>query len=172
MSVQVLFGLSVAFSFLTWGIVTARYIWPALRGRARADALEPLLVLHAFRFVGLSFLVPGVVSPDLSATFAVNAAYGDLIAAVLALLALAALRGKLGIPLVWIFSIWGSADLLDAFYRANSSGLTPGQFGAAFFIPTAIVPLLFITHGLMFWLLLRSPSQGSVSHNLLLSASG
>jgi len=64
------------------------------------------------------------------------------------------------------------ADLLDAFYRANSSGLTPGQFGAAFFILTAIVPLLFITHGLMFWLLLRSPSQGSVSHNLLLSASG
>jgi hypothetical protein len=172
MPVQALFGLSVAFSFLTWSVVTVRYVWPALRERSRADALEPLLILHAFRFVGLSFLVPGVVSPDLPPSFAVNAAYGDLIAAVLALLALAALRGKLGTPLVWIFSLWGSADLFDAFYRANSSGLTPGQFGADFFIPTLIVPLLLITHGLIFYVLLRRPSQASVSRSLPLSASG
>ncbi len=172
MPVQALFGLSVAFSFLAWGTVTARYIWPALRDRSRIEAIEPLLVLHAFRFFGLSFLVPGVVSPDLPATFAFDAAYGDIIAAVLALLALAALRGRLGSPLLWIFNIWGSADLLNAFYQANLSGLAPGQFGAAFFIPTVIVPLLLITHGLMFWLLLRNPSRASVSRSPRLSASG
>ena len=33
--------------------------------RSRIDALRTLLVLHAFRFIGLSFLVPGVVSPNL-----------------------------------------------------------------------------------------------------------
>jgi hypothetical protein len=60
-----------------------------LRRRSNADALRPLLTLHAFRFVGLAFLVPGVVSPDLPAAFANPAAYGDLAAAVLALLALA-----------------------------------------------------------------------------------
>jgi hypothetical protein len=52
--------------------------------------------LHSFRFVGLAFLVKGVVSPELPAAFAVPAAYGDLIAAVLALLALAALRSGFG----------------------------------------------------------------------------
>jgi len=82
MPVQALFGLSVLFSFITWGIVAAAYIWPALRDRPRIEALRALLILHSFRFVGLAFLVPGVVSPDLSAQFATAAAYGDLVAAV------------------------------------------------------------------------------------------
>ena len=158
-----LFGLSVAFGFLAWGIVTAKYIWPELRNRSRVDALRPLLVLHSFRFIGLSFLIPGVVSPDLPHTFAFDAAYGDIVAAILAMLALAALRSPLGIPLVWIFSLWGSADLLNAFYQGSAAGLLPGQLGAGYFIPTAIVPLALITHGLMFRVLLQRepvPAKG------------
>jgi hypothetical protein len=141
---------------VAWGIVAAKYLWPALRSRPRADALRPLLHIHSFRFIGLSFLVPGVVSPDLPAAYARPAAYGDLIAALLALVALAALRSRPGIVLVWVFNIWGSADLLNAFYQGVIGvGLEPGQLGAAYFIPTVVVPLLLITHGLVFWLLLR-----------------
>jgi hypothetical protein len=152
---QVLFGISVAFSFLAWGIVAARYIWPHLRNKPRVEALRPLLILHSFRFVGLAFLVPGVVAPELSAAFAGPAAYGDLIAAVLAVLALAGRGSKLGMFLVWVFNLWGSADLLYAFYQGNSVGFVPGQLGAAYFIPTVVVPLLLITHGLVFRLLLQ-----------------
>jgi hypothetical protein len=83
---QAIFGISVAFSFTAWGIVAAPYLWPELRDQPRAQALRPLLVLHSFRFIGLAFLVPGVVSPELSAAFAHPAAYGDLLAAVLACL--------------------------------------------------------------------------------------
>ena len=83
------------------------------------------------------------------------AAYGDLIAALLALLALSGLRTKLGGILVWAFSIWGSADLLYAFYEGNQGGLQVGRLGAAYFIVTFAVPLLLITHGLIFRLLLR-----------------
>jgi hypothetical protein len=152
-----LYATAIAFSFIAWGIVTAQYIWPELNHRSRADALRPLLLLHGFRFVGLSFLVPGVVSPDLSASFANPAAYGDLAAAILALLALAAdLRRKLGLALAWVFNIWGTADLLYAFYQGNQVGLEPGQLGAAYFIVIVLVPLLFITHGLVFMLLLRN----------------
>jgi hypothetical protein len=154
MPTQALFGVSVAFGFLVWGIVAAYALWPALRSRSRIDALRPLLILHGFRFIGLSFLIPGVVSSDLPAAFAFDAAYGDIVAAMLALLSLAALRTRLGIPLVWIFNIWGSVDLINAFIQGNASGLLPGQLGAAYFIPTAIVPLLMITHGLIFRLLL------------------
>src|SRR5215510_4848504 len=90
MSQSILFLItSVGFSFIAWGIVVAWYVWPELRGRSRAEAMRPLLVLHSFRFVGLSFLVPGVVSPNLPAAWAGPAGYGDLIAAILALLALA-----------------------------------------------------------------------------------
>ena len=113
----------------------------SLQIRSCIDALRPLLVLHAFRFIGLSFLVPGVVSPNLPLAFARDAAYGDIVAAILALAALATLRSGVGIALVWAFNLWGSFDLLNAFYQANAAGLLPGQLGAAYFIPTAIVPL-------------------------------
>ena len=69
MSAQLCFFLSIAFGLIAWGIVTARYIWPELRFRPRAGALRPLLILHSSRFIGLAFLVPGVVSPDLPAAF-------------------------------------------------------------------------------------------------------
>ncbi len=31
MDTLALFGISVAFSFAAWGVVTARYLWPKLR---------------------------------------------------------------------------------------------------------------------------------------------
>lgn len=152
---QLSFFLSIAFSLVAWSGVAARYIWPRLRGLDQPDALRPLLTVHSFRFVGLSFLVPGVVSPQLPAGFAPWAAFGDIIAATLALLSLAAGPTELGIGIAWVFNIWGVADLLSAFYHANRSGLLPGQLGAAFFIPTFIVPMLLVTHALMFRILLR-----------------
>ena len=159
---QLCFFVSIAFSFIAWGIVSARYIWPELRQRQQAEALRPLLILHSFRFMGLAFLVPGVVSPDLPAAFAHAAAYGDIIAATLALLSLLLLPGGAGIVIAWIFNLWGSADLLNAFYQANGAGLLPGQLGASYFIPTFVVPLLLITHGLAFRILLQHQDESAM----------
>jgi len=56
----------------------------------------------------------------------------------------------------WALNLWGSADLLYAFYQGLIGvGIEPGQLGAAYFIPTVVVPLLLITHGLVFRLSLR-----------------
>jgi hypothetical protein len=115
------------------------YLWPWLQTLDRNDALLPLVVLHTFRFVGLSFLVPGVVSPSLPSAFAVPAAFGDLGAAILALAASVALvrRWSPAIVLVWLFNLWGTADLLFAFYQGVFGvRLDPRALGAAFFIPT------------------------------------
>src|SRR5262252_2651359 len=92
----VLFGISAAFGLVVWGAVAWDYIWPALRERPTPDNLKPILLLHGFRFLGLTFLVPGVVSPDLPAAFAQPVAYGDFITAILALLALAMLGTRSG----------------------------------------------------------------------------
>ena len=159
MQTQFAFYASIAFGLIAWGIVAAIYIWPELRFRQRADALRPLLVLHSFRFVGLAFLVPGVASPGLPSAFANSAAYGDIIAATLALLALIMLLGTSGVVMAWIFNVLGTADLFNAFYQANHAGLMPGQLGATYFIPTFIVPLLLITHGLGFRILLRRENE-------------
>ena len=159
MQSQFAFFASIAFSLIAWGMVAARYIWPELRLRQRAEALRPLLILHSFRFIGLAFLVPGVVSLDLPSAFAHSAAYGDIIAAILALLALILLPSTYGVVMAWIFNVWGTADLFNAFYQANHSGLMAGQLGASYFIPTFIVPLLLITHGLGFRILLRHENR-------------
>jgi hypothetical protein len=160
---RAVYGISFVFSFMAWGMVTALYVWPALRLLPRARALRPLLVLHGFRFIGLAFLVPGVVSPELPLAFARPAAYGDLLTTVLALLALALLQSRLGGVLVWVFNCCGTADLLYAFYQGNRTGLghAPGYMGAAYFIPTLLVPLLLLTHGLVFRLLLTRDGAGT-----------
>jgi hypothetical protein len=161
MSQQTIFGISVLLSFVVWGIVTQQYIWPALADRARPDALRPLLILHSFRFVGLAFLVPGVVAPGIPAAFAVPAAYGDLITAILAMIALF-VAGTPGLAVTWAFNIVGTLDLIYAFIQGNNTGIgrAPGLQGATYFIPTLLVPLLLITHGLVFRLLLRRDSGG------------
>src|SRR5271168_3893895 len=156
------FFVSIVFSLIAWGIVAARYIWPELRHRQRAEALRPLLILHSFRFVGLAFLIPGVVSPDLPPAFAHSAAYGDIVAAILALLSLLTLPHGAGVVFSWIFNLWGSADLLNAFYQANNAGLLAGQLGAAYFIPTFVVPLLLIAHGLAFRILLQHQNESAM----------
>jgi hypothetical protein len=162
MPTQLWFFVSIAFGFIAWGIVAKRYIWPKLRLLQRAEALRPLLILHSFRFEGLAFLVPGVVSPELPSAFAHSAAYGDIVAATLALLSLVSLSGRAGVVIVWIFNLWGSADLLNAFYQANAAGLVPGQLGVTYFIPTLVVPLLLITHGLAFRILLQHKSESAM----------
>jgi len=165
MSQQLCFFVSIVFSLIVWGIVATRYIWPKLRLWQRAEALRPVLILHSFRFVGLAFLVPGVVSADLPSVFAHSAAYGDIIAATLALLSLLSLPGRAGVVITWMFSLWGSLDLLNAFYQANRAGLLAGQLGATYFIPTLIVPLLLITHGLAFRILVQHQNGSVVGEN-------
>jgi len=101
---QLPFFMSIALSFIAWGIVT-RYVWPELRFRPHAEGLRPLLILHSFRFIGLAFLVPGVVSPDLPAAFAHSAGYWHLIAAILAVLALLSLPSTAGVVIAWMFNL-------------------------------------------------------------------
>lgn len=155
---QSAFVISVLLGLVVWSIIATRYLWPALRSRPRTEALPPLLLLHAFRFVGLAFLVPGVVSPDLPDAFAHPAAYGDLATSVLALLSIATLRSRRGAIVVWVFTVVGSVDLLNAYYLGNRAGLgvAPGLQGAAYFIPTVLVPLLLVTHAIVLRILLRT----------------
>ena len=158
MRVAEIFGVMILFNFVAFGIVTRLYIWPNLLKLPREQALLPLVCLHMFRFIGMSFLVPGVVSPLLPYGFASEAAYGDLTAAVFAVIAALALttRASWALATVWILNVWGTLDLLNAIYQGEIHyRFGPGLLGAAYYIPTAIVPILLITHGLMFALLIR-----------------
>src|SRR6266851_2522092 len=149
-----IFGLQFLLSLIAYSLIAGWYIVPRLATLPLGAALTPLLFLHAFRHVGMVFLVPTVVGPALPAAFAVPAAYGDLLAALLALLAIAALRQAwpLAIPLVWLFNVEGTLDLVNAFYQGLRNNV---QLGAAYYIPTVAVPALFVTHAMIFAMLIR-----------------
>ena len=164
MDVRAIFGISVVSSFAGSAAAAKLYVWPWLRNRDRCKGLASLVAPHMFlRFIGLSFLVPGLVSPALPRAFGAPAAYGDFVAGILAIFATIALAKNLSwaIGAVWVFNIWGAADLLFAFYEGPHAGIHPDpeMLGAAFYLVTAIVPPLLVTHFLIFGLLLRSKAS-------------
>ena len=139
MSSLELFGVSIALSFIAWSAVTASYFWPELRSRPRAEALRPLLLLHAFRFVGLAFLVPGVVSPELPAAWARPAAYGDLVAALLALLALPGSGADWGSRSSGYSTSGAPPTFFTPSIGAMPSGSTQATWVLSYFILTVLV---------------------------------
>ena len=158
MNAFALFGASTLASFVSSIVATRLFVWPWLQKNETNRGLTALVAPHMFlRFIGLSLLVPGVVSPFLPAGFAVPTAFGDLIAGILAIIATMALANRTSWAnmSVWGFNLWGAADFLFAFYQGPHVGLQPGMLGAAFFIVTAVVPPLLVTHALIFRLLIR-----------------
>ena len=155
------FGLSILSSLLSCIVVAALFAWPRLRTASSERALTWLVAPHMFlRFIGLSFLVSGVVSESLPKAWAVPAGYGDFVAGILAIIATVALAkaSTWAIAAVWAFNIWGAADLLFAFYKGASVALEPGSLGAGFYLVTAVVPPLLVSHALIFGQLIRTGS--------------
>jgi hypothetical protein len=138
-------------------MIAARiYLWPKLPELGPRTVLVPILLLHAFRHLGLMFLAPGATYPGMPPEFANPAAYGDLLAAFLALAALAALVQGAGISraLLWIFNLWGTADLAVAIAQGTRHG-ADAFMGATWWIPAFWVPALLVTHYIMFVYLLK-----------------
>ncbi|MEE9549935.1 MAG: hypothetical protein V3W08_06000 [Candidatus Binatia bacterium] len=153
MDMQAIFGLQFFLSLVVWGVIAKWSVTPWLEKKSQHEALFCLTLPHAFRHIGMVFLVPGVVAHPLPDAFAIPAAYGDLATGVLALLGLIALRtGWAGaLALVWLFNIIGTVDLLNALRHVN---VAP-DFGATWYIPTFLVPLLLVTHFMIFVRLLK-----------------
>ncbi|NNF97044.1 MAG: hypothetical protein HKM94_08975, partial [Halobacteria archaeon] len=140
-------------SLVVIGLLAKWVLAPWLAKLSHRDALFWLTVPHAFRYLGMVFLVPGVVAQPLPDAFAIPAAYGDLLPGILALVALIALRTGLkgAIGAVWLFNVVGTVDLLNALRHVEVAPL----FGAAWYIPTMLVPLLLVTHVMIFARLLK-----------------
>jgi hypothetical protein len=148
-----IFGLQLVLSVVVYALIAKWYVAPWLAEKPIEQALMPLIFPHALRHIGLLFLVPGVVVTPAPGSFAPTAAYGDLLSGILALLALVLLQGRLrlALPAVWVFNIVGAVDLLNALRHADAIP----TLGATWYIPTFFVPLLLVTHFMIFARLLR-----------------
>jgi hypothetical protein len=162
MSTQTIFQMQLVLGYVAWLLCFGVYILPRLRSMERFEAHRAIATLHSFRFFGLVFIVPGVVSPNLPASFATFAAYWDLATGVLAMLALLTVRIR---PLFWgfvvAFNLVGTVDLILDYYHATRIGIPAmaGQMGAAYAIPIIYVPILMITHVVALYWLLRPQTK-------------
>jgi hypothetical protein len=148
------FIASVVMGLVAWGSVLMRYVWPRLRDLDLRRAAEPILYVHLFRYIGLAWLVPGVIDSSLDTRWSHPAAYGDLLAALLAGLALMVRSGRYFRIALWTFSLLGSADLLDAAIMGPVFDIV-GRLQSTYFILVFGVPLLIWTHAFLFVLLVR-----------------
>ncbi|PZV37646.1 hypothetical protein [Mesorhizobium kowhaii] len=158
MSTEVVFQTHFVLGYVAWLLCLGAYGLPWLRSMDRVAAQRVIATLHRFRFFGLVFLVPGVVSPNLPAGFAMFAAYGDFATGVLAMLALLTVRiPQLFWAFVVAFNLVGTVDLIVDYYHAVQLGLPTraGELGATYAIPVIYVPLLMITHIVAFYFLVR-----------------
>ena len=158
MSTETLFRTHLVLGYVAWLLCFGVYGLPWLRSMDRVAAQRAIATLHSFRFFGLVFILPGVVSPDLPAGFAVFAAYGDFATGVLAMLALLTVRMR---ALFWLFvvafNLVGTADLIVDYYHAIQVDLPAHAewLGSTYAIPIIYVPLLMITHIVAFYFLAR-----------------
>ena len=137
--------------------VAARiYLLPQL-GRLRPrTVLIPILLLHSLRHLGLMFLTRGATYPGLPPQFAYPAALGDLLTAILAFVAIfpVSRNSTYARPLVWVFNVFGSIDLLVAITLATIYN-APEFMGPAYWIPAFWVPALLVTHYITFIILAK-----------------
>jgi hypothetical protein len=148
--------INLIFSTFVFWVAAKLYVLPKLENYEARTLLLPILLLHSLRHLGLMFLTPGATYPGIPPQFTYPAAFGDLITAVLAMIAIPAVaaRAQIAKLLVWIFNVVGSLDLVDAITLATVYDAAPFM-GPAYWIPTFWVPALIVTHYLVFLILLR-----------------
>jgi len=161
MSPQILFLMHLVLGYAACLLCFIVYVLPRLRSMERIEAQRVIATVHSFRFFGLVFILPGVVGPNLPASFATFAAYWDFATGLLAMLALLTVSIR---PLFWLFvvafNLVGTADLILDYYHAVRVGLpvVAGQLGTTYAIPIIYVPILMMTHIVaLYWLVRPQP---------------
>lgn len=167
MDSQLVFFLQIVLSLIVYTLVARWYLAPVLARLPLVQALTPLLLFHATRYVGTTFLTSSVIDARVPVSFTVPGAVGDLLAVLLALIALTALRtgSRFALPLLWVFNLEGTLDFAVAIIQGVRVGLPYYQLGATWFIPTMLVPAYLVVHILIFRMFLarahelRGPSE-------------
>src|SRR5262245_47096121 len=128
--------INLLFSTFIFWVIAKIYVLPHLNKLDPRIAILPILILHSFRHLGLMFLASGAVYQGMPQNFAYPAAFGDLVAALLALISIPIVIGKrkYAKQIVLVFNIVGTCDLLIAITLATIYGAA-NYMGAAYWIP-------------------------------------
>lgn len=158
-----IFWMQILSSVGVFSLVAVWYVWPRLTVLPRRSALTALLFVHVFRYVGMTLLVKDMVDPALSKSFLNAAAYGDLVAAALALASIIALRTNWrgAIALVWVTNVWGFVDLLNGLRGVLQTSVPNFDLATLWYVYIFYAPLVIVSHVLIFAVLFRSTRRRS-----------
>ena len=155
-----IFWMQLFLSCVVCAIVAVWYVWPSLTKLSRNSALILLLWVHVPRYVGMTLLVTGMVDPKLPREFLSGAAYGDLLAAALALASIFALRSnwRVAVPLVWVANAWGFLDLLKGIRGVLQLDVPSFNLATFWYVYTFYASLVLVSHLMIFGILIKSRS--------------
>lgn len=155
MDAVAIFVLQFLWFLTAWTVIAVLLVMPATSQLHPDDALAVWLAPQIFRVLGLGLLVPQL-APGMPRTFAEPTAFGDSLTALVALVAVVALRRRWqrSRELAWACNVIGSVDLAIALPHAAS--IRAAEFLAAqWYVPALGVPLMIVSHAMVFHALLR-----------------
>ena len=161
----VLFNIQFTLSLAAYALIAFWYVEPRLSRMPREAALVPLLWVHAFRVVGGTILAPGAADAAVPIEFRTMVGLGDLATAVLALVALIALRVRFrgAVALVWLCLAIGTLDTVNAIVQSIRDDVFVYPLGVNWVIVTAYVPALLVSSLLILRHLLRRDDPSGVA---------
>ena len=152
--------IATAFSLITFIFLAIWVAYPKLKTKSKPSLFIPLIGVHLFRNVGMMALAPGMSSPEVPLSVYQQMAFGDLITAVLALITIIIIHSQkvmssIVVLSVWIFNLFGFLDALHAMKLAMENELANLPMGPMWYVGVFYVPLLIVSHMMIFYFLLK-----------------
>ena len=150
-------GVQFTLSLIVFWLAAIWWVAPALNKLPLQSALVPLFFVHTLRYLPSTAFAPGQVGADVPAEAMAAIAYGDLLSAILAIVAIVFLHYRLqgALAVAWGVNIVAGLDWLNALFLAASNQLVTHALGGNWYIIHCYVPVLLITHIMIFARLIK-----------------
>lgn len=148
--------LAMTLNFVTFGVVAVWLFVPWARTRSLAQALTPLVLIHTGRTIALQLYSAQADGYAITDRVRDEIVWGDQVGAVIAIATLVVLwrRPSAVRPVAWLLVAVTVIDLANAFVRGIQNELLGAATDVSWMILTFYVPLLWVSIGLVAWLLL------------------
>lgn len=146
MSNLVILNLQIAMALGAYLVIFRIYLQPWFAAQPFGKAVLPLLLLHAFRYLGLVLIVPGQIDSSLPFDALQVMAWGDFASGACALLAAIAVhhRWSASTALVAVFSLVGIGDLVVVGINAIKTGIFFTDMGTMWFVLVLYAPVMLL----------------------------
>lgn len=155
---QLIFVIQFLTSTLVYLFLFKIYVIPFLKKKSVKNRLVILTLPHLIRHLGLTLLIPGIVTGDkLNQNFAFSTAIGDYITLILGIMAICGLEKNWSRSyyIAFVFNIVGLIDIIIAGIKGFRYQVI-FELGPQWYVVNFWVPLLLVTHFISIIFLLES----------------